>query len=187
VNDFIVHDIEFRPLQEQDFPRLTAWLAQPHVRRFYQKTPVTLADVACEYGPATRGEEPTLCHLASSEGTPFAYLQCYRNASYPEWVDIIEVADGISIDLYIGDPAYLGRGFGRAALAEYLREVAFATFANETRAFIAHELTNTAALRCSRAVGFRALRMFLENGVETMLLALGRPRDAAPAAARPTA
>ena len=49
-----------------------------------------------------RGEEPTICHLAVSEGAPFAYLQCYRNADYPEWVDVIDVNDGISVDLFVG-------------------------------------------------------------------------------------
>ena len=41
-------EIEFRPVEESDFPTLTAWLAKPHVRRFYQKTPVTLEQVALE-------------------------------------------------------------------------------------------------------------------------------------------
>jgi aminoglycoside 6'-N-acetyltransferase len=168
----LLTDISFRPLTAPDLPMLTAWLAEAHVRRFYQKTPVTLSEVALEYGPAVRGEEPTICHLALHCDAPFAYLQSYRNADYPEWVDTIAVADGISVDLFIGDPAYLRRGLGRAALAEYLRHVAFPYFAGETRAYIGHELSNTRALRCSEAVGFHPLRPFLENGIETMLLVI---------------
>ncbi len=137
---------------------LTAWLAEPHVRAFYQKTPITVTDVTFEYGPVIRGEEATNSHLALSRGAPFAYLQCYRNIDYPEWAELIEVTDGISIDLFIGDPAYLHRGFGQAALRKYLHQVAFAHYAGETRAYIGHELANTAALRCSQAVGFRPLR-----------------------------
>ncbi len=167
-------DISFRPLAERDFPLLTTWLAQPHVRRFYQKTPVTLADVASEYGAAIRGEEPSICHLALTEGAPFAYLQSYRNADYRAWVDIIDADDGISVDLYIGEGAYLGRGFGRAALAEYLRRLAFPHHAGTTRAYIGHELINEAALQCSRAVGFRPLRTFVEDGRDMLLLALER-------------
>jgi aminoglycoside 6'-N-acetyltransferase len=165
-------EISFRPLTASDLPMLTVWLAEPHVRAFYQKTPATLADVALEYGPAIRGEEPTICHLASHGGVPFAYLQCYRNADYPEWVDTIAVAEGICVDLFIGDPAYLRRGFGRAALAGYLRHVAFPHFAGEARAYIGHELSNMRALQCSEAVGFRPLRPFQENGIETMLLVI---------------
>jgi len=115
-----------------------------------------------------------MCHLALSWGVPFAYLQCYRNADYPGWVDITDVNNGVSVDLFIGEPAYLGRGFGRAALREYLRRVAFPFHRGETRAYIAHERLNSAALRCSQAVGFRPLAIFLEDGVEMVLLVTER-------------
>jgi aminoglycoside 6'-N-acetyltransferase len=169
------HALSFRPLAATDLPRLTAWLAEPHVRTFYQKTLVSLADVTAEYGPVIRGEEPSLSHIALSAGVPFAYLQCYRNSDYPEWAELIGAEGGISIDLFIGDPAFLHRGLGRAVLREYLRQVAFPAFAGEPQAYIGHELTNTAALRCSCAVGFRPLRHFIENGIETSLLVIDLP------------
>ncbi len=166
--------LRFRPLAPRDFPLLARWLAEPHVRRFYQKTPVTPDEIASEYAPAVRGEEPSLCHLALLEGTPYAYLQCYRNADYPDWAAIIGVPDGVSIDLYIGDPAFLHRGLGRAALAGYLSEVAFARFPGERRATIGHEPTNLSALRCSEAAGFRRIGTFVEDGIEMVLLATER-------------
>jgi aminoglycoside 6'-N-acetyltransferase len=166
--------IDFRRLTEADFPILTHWLAERHVRAFYQKSPATLKQVAEEYGPAVRQEEPTICSLAVHRGAPFAYLQSYRNADYPDWADIIGAADGISVDLFIGDPAYLRRGFGQAALRGYLGEVAFPSHVGERLAYIGHEMTNHAALRCSRAVGFRPLRRFLEDGFEMQLLAMER-------------
>jgi hypothetical protein len=43
-----------------------------------------------------RGKEPTICHLAVSEGAPLAYLQCYRNAEYPTWVDVMGVNDAMT-------------------------------------------------------------------------------------------
>lgn len=167
--------IVFRSLQDADLPMLTAWLAEPHVCRFYQKKPVTFADVAREYGPTIRGEEPSLSHLAIRNGAPFAYLQCYRNVDYPEWCAVIGAHDGISVDLFIGDPACLRRGLGQAALSAYLRQVAFPAHPGETRAYIGHEVTNTAALQCSQAVGFRPVRQFLEDGLEMMLLAIAAP------------
>jgi aminoglycoside 6'-N-acetyltransferase len=151
-----------------DFPTLASWLAQPHVARFYQKTPITLEKVALEYGPMVRGEELTIGHLALSGAVPFAYLQCYRNADYPEWVDVIGVNDGISVDFFVGEPRLLHRGFGRAALDEYLRRIAFPSF-DEAWAYTAHEPSNTAAVQCSRAVGFRPLGTFLEEGVELIV------------------
>ncbi|MGH6838588.1 MAG: GNAT family N-acetyltransferase [Methylocella sp.] len=169
-----LREIAFRPVEERDFPLLTAWLAEPHVRRFYQKTSVALEDVALEYGPCVRSEEPGVCHLAISAGTPFAYLQCYRNADYREWADLIGVDGGISVDLFIGDSTYLRKGFGRAALSGYLLRVAFPYYREEKNAYIAHDRRNVGALNCSLAVGFRRLRAFLEDGVEMVLLAADR-------------
>lgn len=168
------HPISFRPVEAGDFPTMTAWLAEPHVRRFYQKQPITLAEVAEEYGPAVRGEEPTLCHLAIAEGRPFGYLQSYLNRSYPEWVETLGRADGISVDLYIGDPTRLRGGYGRAMLRAYVEQVCFAQWPEETRVYIAHETTNGPALACSLAAGFKPLGTFLEDGLETRLLAFDR-------------
>jgi aminoglycoside 6'-N-acetyltransferase len=174
MNSSAWREVAFRPVEERDFPLLTAWLAEPHVRRFYQKTSVSLEEVASEYGPCVRGEEPSICHLAIGAGKPFGYLQCYCNADYREWADLIGVDGGISVDLFIGDSAYLRQGFGRAALRGYLQRVAFPYYNFETRAYIAHAQVNTAALRCSQAAGFRRMRAFLEDGVEMLLLATDR-------------
>jgi aminoglycoside 6'-N-acetyltransferase len=168
--------VSFRPVRAADFAVMTGWLNQPHVRRFYQAAPIGVEEVAAEYGPAARGEEPTLMHLALSEGEPFGYLQCYLNASYPEYGDLIGAGEGVSIDLYLGDPARLGRGYGRAMLAGYLDQVVWPSWPEETRAYIAHELDNAPALACSQAVGFRPLRAFLEDGRQNRLLVIERPR-----------
>lgn len=165
-------EVSFRPLGQSDLPMLCAWLAEPHVRRFYQKTPVSLEDVTEEYGPMIRGEDPTLAHLAVLEDAPYAYIQAYRNADNPVWAEITGAEDGISLDLFIGDPAYLHRGLGRAALDVYLRRVALPHYAGETRAYMAHEPDNVSALACSAAVGFQPERSFLEYGVEMTLMAI---------------
>lgn len=161
--------ITFRPLAAADFPLLTRWLAEPHVRRFVQKTPMTLADVTAKYGPRVRGEQPLVCHIASSDGAAFGYMQAYRNRDWPDAAD--GQTDGISLDLHIGEPAFLGRGLGRAMLGAYVRDLALPHFA-QTTAYIAHDLANTAALACSQAVGFTPLREFVEDGEPMLLLRL---------------
>jgi aminoglycoside 6'-N-acetyltransferase len=90
---------------------------------------------------------------------------------------LIEAQDGISLDLFIGEPAFLHRGFGRALILAYLGELALTHFAGETRAYIAHACANEKALRCSQAAGFRPLREFTEDGVSTLLLARDIPAE----------
>lgn len=164
----------FRPLHEDDFTDLHAWLNRPHLRRFFQKRPVTLAEVAAKYAPRVRGGTPTRCHLALLHGRPFGYLQCYRIADHPAWAALIGEARGIGVDLAIFEPELLGKGLGRAMLGRYLRDVAFPLFPGENACFIAHEILNEAGWRTSLSVGFTALRDFVEDGNETRLFALKR-------------
>jgi len=167
--------VGFRPVVETDFPLMNAWLAQAHVRTFFQKEPITLAEVAAKYGPRVRGEVPTHCHLALDEaGRPFGYLQGYRNLDWPDWAAEIDVDGGLSIDLYIGEPDHVGGGYGRAMLGAYVRDIAFPLYPDEARCYIAHAHENIAALACSRAVGFRDLGDFVEDGVDMRLLLLER-------------
>jgi aminoglycoside 6'-N-acetyltransferase len=166
--------IEFRALAFADCALLTRWLAAPHVRRFYQREPITLAEVEAEYGPTIRGEEPSLSHIAACDGVPFGYIQCYANLAYPDYAETIGVDHGVSVDLYIGEPAFVGGGYGRAMLAGYLGRVAFLAYPGEDLAYIAHEPDNLAALACSRTVGFKPLRHIVEDGVVEQLLVLRR-------------
>ena len=166
--------IAFRPLAGADFPMLTRWLAEPHVRQFVQKTPITLAEVEAKYAPRVRGEQPLICHLACQDGAPFGYLQAYRNRDWADDAQVMGHADGLSLDLHIGDPAFLGKGLGRAMLGGYLREVALPHY-GETVAYIAHDLDNAAALACSGCVGFKPLTQFLEDGETKQLLRFDRP------------
>lgn len=163
--------ITFRPLTAADFPMLTLWLAEPHVRKFVQKTPMSLEDVTAKYGPRVRGEQPLVCHVASDDGAPFGYLQAYRNRDWPDYAQVMGHDDGVSLDLHIGDPTLVGKGLGRAMLGGYVSGVALPHYA-EHRAYIAHDLDNAAALACSRSVGFRPLEQFLEDGEVKQLLRL---------------
>jgi len=166
--------VSFRPVTLDDAPLLQRWLAEPHVRRFFREPFDSLEGLIDYYGPSIRGEEPTLCHIALSGETPFGYIQCYRNRDYPDYAAVIGTDEGISVDLYIGDPSFVGKGYGRAMLAGYLREVAFPAFHEAEAAYIAHEPENAPALACSRSVGFRPLRMVLEDGAWDQLLKLDR-------------
>ena len=166
--------IVFRPVAEADFPMLWRWLAEPHVRLFFQKTPISLAEVAAKFAPRLRGEVPTRCHVALHDGTPFGYLQSYRNANWPEWAEMIGRDGGASIDLHIGDPAFLRRGLGRAMLAAYVRDFVFPHFADLSDVYVAHEITNAAAVAASIAEGFRVVGSFVEAGLPMRLLVVQR-------------
>jgi aminoglycoside 6'-N-acetyltransferase len=170
----LTQEITFRDLHVSDLTRLAEWLNRPHLRRFYQFEPTTPEAVAAKYGAYIHGDAPSHSHLALLDGAPFGYLQCYRIADWPEWQAIVETTEGISVDLFIADPALIGRGLGRRMLAQYVEAVAFSLYPHERLCWIGHQLANVAARACSEACGFTAARQYLEEGRPYVLLVRAR-------------
>ena len=166
--------IAFRPLAASDLPDLYVWLNRPHLRAFFQKTSISEAEIGEKFGPRLRGEDPVEIHLAELAARVFGYLQCYRVADHPAWATLIGEREGIGVDLAILDPELIGKGLGKTMLSTYLRDIAFPTFAEERKCFIAHELDNEAGWRNSESVGFRPVRDFVEDGSRTRLYVLSR-------------
>lgn len=171
--------IAFRPLREEDLPLLCDWLNRPHMRDFYQKTSVLRSEVAQKFGPRIRGEFPTYDHIVSLADKPFGKLQCYRNIDHPGYAKEVNLFEGISVDLFIGEPHMLGRGLGRKMLRAYVVEVAFELYPKECACFICHELTNLRARACSAAAGFHPLRQVIEEGLPSELFVFHRGKATA--------
>jgi aminoglycoside 6'-N-acetyltransferase len=170
--------IAFRPLAETDLDELHAWLNRPHLARFFQKRPISRAEVEAKFGPIVRREDTTHSHLAFEAGAPLGYIQCYRITDNPDWAALIQANEGIGVDLAIIEPTKPGRGFGRVMLASYLGDVAFPLYPAESKCFIGHELENEAAIACSRSVGFEYVRDFVEGGIPSALFVLERDKSA---------
>lgn len=165
-------DLTFRLVAPEDLPLVWRWLNAPHMRDFYQKTPISLEEVEAEFLPDLRGEHPTFHHLALLAGRPFSKLQCYRNLAYPAYAAEIGLDEGVSIDLFIGEAELLGRGLGRRMLRAYALEIALPLHPGETKASICHEMARARA--CSRAAGFERVALIVEAGQPSELLVLKR-------------
>ena len=96
----------------------------------------------------------TACVLASIGDQPFGYMQWYLNRSYPEYgIELLHREFGVSIDYFIGDPSFLGRGLGSVMLVALLSEIE-PNLAPEDRVFrIAHAVTFYPLGRLKRPAG----------------------------------
>jgi aminoglycoside 6'-N-acetyltransferase len=114
----------FRALAAGDLVRLTRWLNEPHVTRFWTG-PRDSEAVRAHYEPRIAGVEPVLCRLVSWDGEPCGMFQHYRWASFPAEAARIGARPGeAGIDYLIGEPALTGRGLGPVMLGAFLeREV----------------------------------------------------------------
>lgn len=159
--------MDFRPLAEGDLELLCGWLAEPHVRRFYQPDSITLEEVRAKYRPRILGEEAVRCVLACQDGEPFGFLQAYRNADYPDWAEVIDSYEGQSVDLFVGPAERLKQGLGARMLAAFTDQ--------DGPYFICHGAANGAAMACSLRAGFRELRWLYPEDEPCLLLTRDGP------------
>jgi aminoglycoside 6'-N-acetyltransferase len=103
-----VSALAFQAFTRGDRPMLAAWLAEPHVRRWYGRT--GLLDHVDGFIDADWIDPLVML----SDGRPVGYLQAYRPHDYAAephpYRDLPKGAVGI--DMLIGDPAMAGRGLG---------------------------------------------------------------------------
>lgn len=111
---------------------LSAWLARPHVRRWWHHEPSAEA-VERDFGPGVDGIDPTEYLLVLEGERPIGMLQRYRIGDDDDALDTLArtglitgpVADVMGIDYLIGEEGCIGRGLGtemiRLAVADTWR------------------------------------------------------------------
>jgi aminoglycoside 6'-N-acetyltransferase len=111
----------WRRLAPEDFPLLSRWLAHPHVARWWNHDPSPAA-VERDFGPATRGEDPSQDVLVLADGRPVGLVQRCRLHDFPEYVaelsPVVQVPPGAaSLDYLVGEGLDTGHGLGPAMIA----------------------------------------------------------------------
>jgi aminoglycoside 6'-N-acetyltransferase len=136
--------LSLRAITEADLPAVEAWLALPHVARWWTPDATPEAETAKyrerirqetgqrETGQrgkdheerAGQGREPaTHMLMVIVDGMPVGWCQWYLWADYPAEAEAIGARDGeIGIDYAIGDPAQIGRGIGSTLIATLVAE-----------------------------------------------------------------
>ena len=161
--------LSFKNLSEQDFVLLHHWLNLPHVRSFYQAQPIALAEVKRKYQTRVESNSPIRCFIIYLDRLPIGYIQTYLIKDAADYANAIATDKGATIDLYIGDVAWLNRGLGWLIELKFLKEIVFQIFSID-ECYISHDLENIAALKASKKAGFIYLRNYIEGDRENMLL-----------------
>jgi aminoglycoside 6'-N-acetyltransferase len=133
---------EFRPMSADDMALVRGWLARPHVARWWTDA----HDFELEDEPAFQQ------YLVASGGRPFAYLQCYEQAAFPENGLGMHPAGTRGIDQFIGPPDMVDRGHGSAFVRAFVDE---AIAAGAPRVITDPSHANARAIRAYEKAGFR--------------------------------
>ncbi|MFW6089381.1 MAG: GNAT family N-acetyltransferase [Gemmatimonadota bacterium] len=143
---------EFRPLREADLPLLLEWLDRPHLRETWGPER-TLDDVREKYLPRIiAGEDAAQPYVASLDGEPVGYIQCYRAGSVPGWYPD-EPGPGVwGIDQFLADGDRLDQGLGTAMVSQFVERLFRDQAVAEVR--LDPHPENHRAIRCYEKAGF---------------------------------
>ena len=145
--------VGFRPLTDADLPRLSRWLATPHVARWWQE-PSDIDSVTATYGPCIAGEDPTEVFVIEKDGEPIGLIQRYRHDHYPEWERAVGVARAAGIDYLVGEAGLVGQGLGTAAIAAFAADT-LVRYPDVECVVAAPQQANVASWRALERAGFR--------------------------------
>ncbi len=118
-------DIIFKPLLTTDLPLLHKWLNTSHVVEWYGKKTCTFDEVAKQYLPRITGQDPTKSFFVSYQRNPIGYIQSYLVKDDRELQKYVNPDTTAGLDMFIGEPNYLGRGLGSKIIKEFLKQVVF--------------------------------------------------------------
>jgi aminoglycoside 6'-N-acetyltransferase len=139
----------FRRMTSADLPLMAAWLAAPHVARWWGDPADELRDVEANLTSAT--VEPFIMLL---DGEPVGYMQSYDIHAEDDHPSQDQPPGSIGIDMSIGRAELIGQGHGPRFTDAFVREI-FARGA--PRVVIDPDPTNAAAIRAYAKAGFRPL------------------------------
>lgn len=136
---FALADVSQKPL-------IVDWLDQEHVRKWFHG--VGLKNTLEDLDKFFKGTSLFQHWIGYDQGIPFAFL----STSY-------EGADAITLDLFIGDLRFLGKGLS----APLIREFLLSQFSHKKQVLIDPEITNTIAVHVYQKVGFKIIGEFIAS------------------------
>ncbi len=155
----LLQKIHFKPLRKTQEEMVKQWLSQDYVAEFWRGA--GLQNTLKSISRFVNGEQtPFTLWIAYDGKIPFGYLMTSKiefekdhlHAKY-----LTPSSKAISLDLLIGNPSYLGRGFGHRMIKELLLQ----KFSDATDVFIDPGTDNPKAIHVYEKVGFRKLEEFI--------------------------
>jgi len=152
----VQHAISFAPVARRHMPLLSAWLDEPHVRRWWPDKAQTLADIADDIGARSPEE-----FIILADATPIGFIRRWQLGAFncePWLSDAPWIAEfpgeTVGIDLFIGAKDAVGRGLGPQVLSTFVAKLR-AEGNGHAAIIIDPEAANTPAVRAYHKAGFR--------------------------------
>jgi len=153
--------ITFQKLTPEDLPMLLAWFKEPHVMKWWPY-PEPEEKFFEQFLERCRLKDNTFAFIVKLDDVPFGYIQYYHWKQDEEktggtWVPSDLPATTVGIDQFIGDPSYLGKGYGTHMVKEFIAHITQVCEPQITTIILDPKPDNIVAIKCYEKVGFKKI------------------------------
>jgi aminoglycoside 6'-N-acetyltransferase len=163
--------LTFTPLQEHSLPLLLEWLETPHVKAWWDQAIVWNMDLIKEkFGAYVHGHKKLMrAYIICADGKEIGYIQLYNAHDFPreDEVTLDELPNSLAaFDIFIGNPAYVGKGYGSQIMRQFLAEHIDPQY---EACIVDPDTANVAAIRAYEKSGFEKIKMVKDGKVTLMI------------------
>lgn len=153
------HRFSFKPVDAAHRTLVHQWLKLPHVAKWFYGQ--GLENTLNHLDAFLKGSSSSHYWLAYDNSHPFAFLitsrVCKPSDELTRWC--AKDGEAITLDMFIGDTEYLGRGLSQILIREFLNS----QFPNVAEVLIDPEATNARAIHVYQKAGFEILAEFIPS------------------------
>lgn len=170
-------NITFTPLQERHLPLLLEWLETPHVKAWWdQDVQWTIELIKDKFGSYVQGykitdgvKKPMQAFIICVDNKEIGYIQLYNahDFAHEDGRALDALPQSLAaFDIFIGDPAYVGKGYGSRIMKQFLQEFVDPVY---EACFVDPDTANTQAIRAYENAGFEKIKT-IEDGKVTWMI-----------------
>jgi len=150
----------FKKITQEDVPLLQTWFKEPHVQQWW---PIPTEHEVLEHFLKRIRSKDTFGYIVKLDENPIAYIQYYYIDRTQEkagsWLPTDLPMTTVGTDQFIGDPHYLGKGYGTLFIKEFIKYLTNIE-PTITTIILDPDPANIAAIKCYEKVGFKKVGEF---------------------------
>jgi RimJ/RimL family protein N-acetyltransferase len=174
MDETMTEPITFRPITPEDIPLLHKWRNTPHISQWWEPHNPSYSTAHDEYMAYMRPDFSVDAFISQINGADVGYIQKWAVRGFPDYKPYVKLDnETVGIDVFIGDTAYLYKGWGGQIIKAFICGYVF----NEDtvpECIIDPVPDNTAAIRAYEKVGFKHEKTFTHNNLGVYLMRLPR-------------